>query len=371
MTKRVLWLALIIVAMAAPARAQLVVVDPGNLEQTTLIAERTLREYQTLWAQYQTIVRMAQGLGNMDRYRLPSVPLTVHEPSRWQYGAPWLQGLNGGDLRGQLYRADDSTAGGAGLRPRVTAAAGAQGGRDRLRDDRNHRRGRANRREPGGARSRVQRSAPAGDRPALQDDVLNPRSRYHELTALLDKVAAGALLARRQDNATNQLLSHVLEQLLVRGQAHAGHRNGRDEHAAREPARRPPGRRQPDQRRGEQICARGANRNGGFMTSRIRLIGAVALLAVLGFGLRPASAFVVTDPATTAKNILTAVLKSQMVDTLTEQGRRVRRMARRLSAFADLGRYLVPDAPRWRSYRYQDVSLYATAYEDALEPRGS
>lgn len=102
------------------------------------------------------------------------------------------------------------------------------------------------------------------------------------------------------------------------------------------------------------------------MTSRIRLIGTVALLAVLGFGLRPASALVVTDPATTAKNILTAVLKSQMLDTLTEQARRLRRMARRLSVFADLGRYLLPDTPRWRSYRYQDVSLYATAYEDAL-----
>jgi hypothetical protein len=102
------------------------------------------------------------------------------------------------------------------------------------------------------------------------------------------------------------------------------------------------------------------------MKSRIRLISAVVLLAVLGFGLRPASALVVTDPATTAKNILTAVLKSQMVDTLTEQARRLRRMGRRLSAFADLGRYLVPDSPRWRSYRYQDTSLYATAYEDAL-----
>jgi hypothetical protein len=52
---------------------------------------------------------------------------------------------------------------------------------------------------------------------ALETDVLDPRSRYHEMTAVLDKVAAGELLARRQDNATNQLLSHALEQLLVRG----------------------------------------------------------------------------------------------------------------------------------------------------------
>src|SRR5207302_11005054 len=51
---------------------------------------------------------------------------------------------------------------------------------------------------------------------ALEADVLNTSSRYHEMTAVLDKVAAGELLARRQDMATNQLLSHALEQLLAR-----------------------------------------------------------------------------------------------------------------------------------------------------------
>ena len=96
---------------------------------------------------------------------------------------------------------------------------------------------------------------------------------------------------------------------------------------------------------------------------RIRLVLIVLALLV---GLSSASAFVVTDPATTLKNMVTAVLENQMVNVLTEQGRRFRRMARRVSAFADLGRYVVPNVPRWRSYRYQDVSLYATAFEDAL-----
>jgi hypothetical protein len=40
---------------------------------------------------------------------------------------------------------------------------------------------------------------------ALESDVLATRSSYHELTAILDKVAAGELLGRRQDIATNQL----------------------------------------------------------------------------------------------------------------------------------------------------------------------
>src|SRR5256714_9011475 len=90
--------------LGVPAHAQIVVHDPGNLTQAILIAERTLREYDTLWAQYQTILRMAQKLGNMDRFRTPPIAFTRHDPSRWTYGAPWLQGLNSGDNRGVLYR---------------------------------------------------------------------------------------------------------------------------------------------------------------------------------------------------------------------------------------------------------------------------
>jgi hypothetical protein len=51
---------------------------------------------------------------------------------------------------------------------------------------------------------------------ALEQDVLNPDAGYHELTTILDKIAAGELLARRQEMAMNQLLSHTLEQLLAR-----------------------------------------------------------------------------------------------------------------------------------------------------------
>lgn len=99
---------------------------------------------------------------------------------------------------------------------------------------------------------------------------------------------------------------------------------------------------------------------------RHRIVVVLALVAVLAGSLGSASAFVITDPGTTAQNVITAVLKSQLVETLTEQGRRIRRMARRLSAFADLNRFAVADPPRWRSYRYQDVSLYANAYSEAL-----
>src|SRR2546430_8636162 len=101
--RRAILVVLVLLAPATSARAQLVVVDPGNLVQTILIAERTLREYETLWAQYQTILRMSQGLGSMDRYRIPTIGITGHDPGRWPYGAPWLQGLNAGDAGGQRY----------------------------------------------------------------------------------------------------------------------------------------------------------------------------------------------------------------------------------------------------------------------------
>ena len=216
MRKSLFAVVLLVLASAAPGQAQLVVVDPGNLVQATLIAERTLREYEALWEQYQTILRMAQSLGNMERYRLPAMPLTRHDPSRWQYGAPWLQGLNSGDVRGLLYRqtARPLAAPGSVLeslpqpaRKAVETAYATIEITDAVA-------------QIAGNQVALTRgySGPLQQATAsLQDDVLNPTSRYHEMTAILDKVAAGELLARRQDNATNQLLSHVLEQLLVRG----------------------------------------------------------------------------------------------------------------------------------------------------------
>ena len=46
--KRILIVAVLLVVVAVPGQAQIVVTDPGNLAQAILIAERTLREYETL-----------------------------------------------------------------------------------------------------------------------------------------------------------------------------------------------------------------------------------------------------------------------------------------------------------------------------------
>lgn len=214
--RHILLILTLVFALARPAGAQLVVTDPGNLVQTILIATRTLNEYQTLVAQFQTIQRMAQGLGaSMEGYRVPAVPVTRHDLRRWEYGRPWLAGMNAGDPTGEAYwqttrrldrppsavltlpsasrQAIEQAYATVELADSVAQLGGHQVALIRQQSD------------------RIQRSIED-----LQGDVLNGLLRYHEMTANLDKIAAGELLARRQDMAANQLLSHALEQLLVR-----------------------------------------------------------------------------------------------------------------------------------------------------------
>ena len=100
---RILTLAALLTVIAAPAQAQWVVHDPGNYTQAVLIAERTLREYEMLRAQYETIMRMGRSLPSMEGYRLPSVATGPHDAGRWEYGGPWLRGLNTGDPDGSAF----------------------------------------------------------------------------------------------------------------------------------------------------------------------------------------------------------------------------------------------------------------------------
>ena len=212
---RIMSLTLTVLLFAVSAPAQFVVIDPGNLAQAILIADRTLSEYNTLLQQYQTILRMAQGLGSLDRYRIPTIGITGHDPGRWPYAAPWLQGLNSGDARGTLY---EQTArrlerpGGLldqlppSARKAVEDAYATIEITDSIAEIGGHQVALVR-----GYNGKLQQATQA-----FEQDVLSTLPRYHEMTAVLDKVAAGELLARRQDMATNQLLSHALEQLLAR-----------------------------------------------------------------------------------------------------------------------------------------------------------
>ena len=216
MFRRVLIFVAALSAAAAPAGAQLVVVDPTNLAQTTLIAYRVQQHYMELRAQYLTVMRMAQRLGDLERYRTPSIALTRHDPARWDFGRPWIQALNNGDPTGAAYFSTALPL----LRPTTPPFVLSAAAREKLQRQYAtieitdsvatlgaHQVGLA-RSYHSGLQSAVE---------ALQSDVLNGGSPYHEMTALLDKIAAGELLGRRQDMLSNQLLSHALEQLLARG----------------------------------------------------------------------------------------------------------------------------------------------------------
>jgi hypothetical protein len=215
MSRRSWIVPLLVVVFSAPLQAQLTVFDGANLTQAVLIAHRAQQHYEELQAQYRTIMRMARALENLDGFRIPTIPITHHDTSQWSHGQAWLRGLNAGDPTGSGYWA---TA--VPLQPPTS-------GLDRL---------------PSSARRLLERQYAtievadsvalmaghqvgalrgyhAVTQRAVQDlesDVMNPLPRFHEITTILDKIAGGELIGRRQDMASNQLLSHALEQLLVR-----------------------------------------------------------------------------------------------------------------------------------------------------------
>jgi hypothetical protein len=215
MVRRLLLTLTALCIFTVPAHAQLAVIDPANLVQTTLIAYRMQQHYAELRAQYLTVLRMAQGLGNLSQYRIPAIAITAHDPSRWDYGRPWIQGLNTGDATGAAYRSTTLPL----LRPTALPPTLSVAARQMLERQYatieiadsvalmgGHQVGLAR-----GYHGRLQNAVQS-----LEDDVLNGLTRYHEMTAVLDKISAGELLARRQDMLANQLLSHALEQLLAR-----------------------------------------------------------------------------------------------------------------------------------------------------------
>jgi hypothetical protein len=214
--RRAVLVVIVWASLAAPAMAQFVVIDPANLAQAILIADRTLREYNTLLQQYETILKMARSLGSLERYRTPSIAITGHDPSRWPYAAPWLQGLNSGDARGTLYERVARRV----ERPGALLNSLPADARKAIEDAYATIEITDSVAEIAGHQVALVRGYNGTLQQLVQEferDVLNTLPRFHEMTAVLDKVATGELLARRQDAATNQLLSHALEQLLARG----------------------------------------------------------------------------------------------------------------------------------------------------------
>src|SRR5919109_601076 len=98
------------------------------------------------------------------------------------------------------------------------------------------------------------------------------------------------------------------------------------------------------------------------MHRRAFLLGLLVALVA-----RTASGFVlvVTDAPVTLRNAIIATIKQSLVNLQQEQRQRLERMARRLTAFARLDRFAVPDPPRWRTRR-PDELLYDGEYNAAL-----
>jgi hypothetical protein len=213
--KRIAALVVVFILLTSSARAQWAVFDPANFAEAVLIAERTLTEYNTLVEQYETIVRLARSLGSLDRYRMPAIDITAHDPSRWLYGAPWLQGLNSGDATGERYMQTTRAL----QRPDALLDTLPEATRKAIQNAYATIEITDSVAEMGGHQVALVRGYSGllqGVTQLLESDVLNPGSSFHQMTAILDKISAGELLARRHDTAANQLLSHTLEQLLAR-----------------------------------------------------------------------------------------------------------------------------------------------------------
>lgn len=216
MSRRVLVFTIALCTLTVPARAQFVVIDPANLVQTTLIAYRLQQHYSELRAQYLTVLRMAQGLGDLNRYRIPAIPVSSHDPARWDFGRPWIQALNSGDPTGSAYLSTALPL----LRPSATPPTLSAAARQMLQREYATIEITDSVAMMGGHQVALARGYSGQLQNAvasLESDVVNGASRYHDMTAVLDKIAAGELLGRRQDMLSNQLLSHALEQLLARG----------------------------------------------------------------------------------------------------------------------------------------------------------
>ena len=94
------------VVASHPAQAQVVVIDPGNLVQTILIAERTCGALSAAAPRIRNDPSDGAPVSvTWNSYRMPAIAITRHDPSRWEYGSPWIEGLNSGDSSGAAYAA--------------------------------------------------------------------------------------------------------------------------------------------------------------------------------------------------------------------------------------------------------------------------
>lgn len=193
---------------------------------------------RTLLQQYQTVARMARGLASLEGYRVPTIGTAAHNPLRWEYGGDWLAALNSGDPAGEAYaRVARRLQPPGALLEALTPAARQSIERAYATVEITDSVAQLGGHQVAALRGYAGRLQTAID--AFERDVVSMLPGYHETTAVLDKIAGGQLIARRQDTAINQLLSHP-RAASGASKAPARYRGRRHEHAAPLVARRPP-----------------------------------------------------------------------------------------------------------------------------------
>lgn len=102
---------------------------------------------------------------------------------------------------------------------------------------------------------------------------------------------------------------------------------------------------------------------------RFRVYAGIAAAIAFAAGIGSAWAQIaVFDVATTSRNAATAAAKESILETLSEQHSRLRRMAQRLSFHTSLDKYSTRDTPRWRIHDFDPAGAfpYATGFHGAL-----
>ncbi len=212
-------LAVAIVMTASVARAQWVVHDPANTARDAISALYQRYLVNTQRDQQLALARMAarlSALTNLTKYQLRQVPQwAAHDAEAANQLAltrAYVTALNRGQAAGSAWAGATDPIAAAALRPDLTPAArravlarlatldladttaiAATNGTGRLRDN------------------GLQELAAIE---ALEADVINP-SQTQSTAAVLDKLSGATLIGARQRPARAQLLTGLLEQLLV------------------------------------------------------------------------------------------------------------------------------------------------------------
>lgn len=207
---------LLVLVSAAPARAQgYPVIDVANLTQTAQIASTSVQEARTIVEQLGFLRAMAARLQDMDRFRTPPIVATRPDPALFPWALRFIEALNNGDPRDELYRASVRPLPPLGpildrlnLPPAARRVIESQYADLQIKDAVIPRAVHQN---------AIIRGFTALDRAleALGDDVTSPRNATHYLSAVMGKVSGALLIQARQAANATQIASGTLEQAIA------------------------------------------------------------------------------------------------------------------------------------------------------------